>query len=239
MKFGKAKIDIMAVEAGSFCSVVYCFTALHPIDDTGYVKVVFRFAGDFGVPQFKYPQEANYCTISTNSDCRIEPRWDYKGHTRPWCKSLYLKVVGGFLNAGETITVAFGDQSRGSPGWQMQSFCEKTFKFKTFVDPFATYQFKEIKKSPTLKIIPGKPVRAICIAPSQIKKSEKFEYFIRLEDKWGNSVKKAYRKAHSGFKAAGIFKISRNCANGTRNIDCGGLQAAGSNVVFDGRRIGS
>ena len=42
-----------------------------------------------------------------------------------------------------------------------------------------------------------------------------------------------------GRGAAGIFKISRNCANGTRNIDCGGLQAAGSNVVFDGRRIGS
>ena len=204
MKLGKAHINInKPVEAGSFQKMVYTFEAGHAIDDSGYVKIVFRFAGDFGTPQFDRPAEPNYCSVATNADCRIEPRWDPKGNTRPWGKALYLKVKAGYLDKGEKVTVIFGDTSKGSAGWQVQTFCEKTFEFKTLVDPFATYQFKELPKSPTIKIVPGKPVRAVCLAPSQVLKGEPFDYFIRTEDKWGNSVGKAKRRQHLGFKKIG------------------------------------
>ncbi|OQY04084.1 MAG: hypothetical protein B6I25_07440, partial [Planctomycetales bacterium 4572_13] len=141
MKLGKAHIDInRPVEAGSFQKMVYTFKAGHAIDDSGYIKIVFRYAGDFGTPQFDRPTESNYCSVTTNANCRIEPRWDPKGHTRPWGKALYLKVKAGYLDRGEKITVVFGDTAKGSAGWQVQTFCEKTFEFKTLVDPFATYQ---------------------------------------------------------------------------------------------------
>lgn len=209
---GKAIIKPSKADAGSFITVNYIYRVDHPIDDTGFVKIVFRYAGDFGTPQFDFPQEPNYCSVSTNGDCRIESRWDPKGHTRPWGKALYLKVMGGFLDTGETITVVFGDKSQGCPGWKMQSFCEKTFEFKTLTDPFATYKFKEIPRSPTLRIIPGKPVKAVCITPSQVVQSEKFEYFIRLEDKWGNSIRKATKKTHPGFKQSGFLQIAHKDA---------------------------
>ena len=186
---GTAKIESNKVLiAGSYQTVVYTFTAGHAIDDTGYVKIVFRYAGDFGTPQFSDPGKPNFCAVSTNGNCRVEPRWDAKGHTRPWGKALYLKVMGGFLNEGEKITVIFGDTGQGSPGWRIQTFCEATFECKTFVDPFATYQFKEIEDSPTLSIIPGKPVKAVCIAPSQILAGEPYSVYLRLEDRWGNAV---------------------------------------------------
>jgi hypothetical protein len=57
----------------------------------------------------------------------------------------------------------FGDTSKGSPGWRMQTFCEDTFEFKTLADPFATYQFKELPESPTMKIIPGKAAKVVCV----------------------------------------------------------------------------
>ncbi|MCF6238974.1 MAG: DUF3604 domain-containing protein [Candidatus Marinimicrobia bacterium] len=186
---GNAKIDINEpVVAGSYHKICYTFTADHAIDDTGYVKIVFRFASDFGIPQFNNPDKPNYCSVSTNGDCRIEPRWDPQGHIRPWGKALYLKVMGGFLNQGETITVTFGDTGKGSPGWRMQSFCEISFEFKTLVDPYATYRFKEIEVSPVLQIVHGEPVKAVCIVQSQIKAGEQFKAFLRLEDRWGNSV---------------------------------------------------
>ena len=224
MKIGKASIDMKnPVEAGSLQTVRYIFAAGHAIDDSGYIKIAFRFAGDFGTPQFGNPLEPNFCSVSTHGDCRIEPRWDPKGNTRPWGKSLYLKVRGGFLDKGETVTVVFGDTSKGSPGWQMQSFCEKTFEFKTFVDPFATYEFKELSKSPVMKIVPGKPVRAVCIAPSQVKEGSTFTYSMRLEDQWGNSVGKAKRCRHSGFRDAGLSRfIARDASTGLK---------AGSNPI--------
>ena len=170
--------------------------------------MVFRYAGDFGEPQFTDPLRPNYCSITTNGDCRIEPRWDPKGHTRPWGRSLFLKVMGGFLNKGEKITVGFGDTSGGSPGWRMQTFCESSFEFKTLVDPFASYRFKELQRSPFLRIIPGEPVRAVGIGPSQVHINERFVSFLKLLDIWGNPVSKPKAQRHSGFASEGIVTVN-------------------------------
>ena len=94
MNIGKASINIdQPVEAGSFQNIVYTLETGHAIDDSGYIKIVFRYAGDFGTPQFENPSEANFCSVSTDADCHIEARWDPKGHTRPWGKALYLNTL--------------------------------------------------------------------------------------------------------------------------------------------------
>jgi hypothetical protein len=143
--------------AGQFTTLYFTYTAGHPIDDSGFIKITFRSVSDIGTPQFGNSAVPNYCTVTTTGDCHIEPRWYSKGHTRPWSKALFLKIHGGFLNQGEQITVVFGDTTGGSPGWQMQTNCIEKFEFKTFVDPVATYQFKELPISPALKIVPGEP----------------------------------------------------------------------------------
>ncbi|RKX28300.1 MAG: DUF3604 domain-containing protein [Verrucomicrobia bacterium] len=205
---GKARIVPSGrVKAGSLTTIRFTYTVGHPIDDTGSVKIVFRYAGDFGVPQLSDPSAPNYCSIQTTGDCRIEPRWDPKGHTRPWDRTLMLKVMGGYLDTGDTLTVVFGDTSGGSPGWRMQTFCESSFEFKTLVDPIASYQFKELPKSPVLTIVPGKAVRALCVAPSQIVVGKAFSYFVKEEDAWGNPVKRPTRLRHPGFKRAGTRRL--------------------------------
>jgi len=195
------------VVAGSYATIAFTYAAGHPVDDTGCVKVAFRYAGDFGVPQFDDPAAPNYCSIRTTGDCRIEPRWDVKGNRRPWGRSLFLKVMGGYLDRGDKIVVVFGDRSGGSPGWQAQSFCEKTFEFKTLVDPIATYEFKELPKSPTLRVIPGKPERAVCIAPSQVTVGQPFAYHLKLEDRWGNPTGKPKKRKHPGFPRPGTHTV--------------------------------
>jgi len=206
---GKASIQpAQPVVAGSFTTIVFTYTAGHPIDDTGFMKIAFRHVGDFGTPQFDDPAAPNYCTIQATGDCRIEPRWDPKGHTRPWSRALYLKVMGGFLNAEEQIILTLGDTSGGSPGWQMQTFCEETFEFKTFVDPIATVDFKELPESPTLRIVPGEPARAVCIAPSQVMVNKAFTYHLKLEDRWGNPTGSPQEMAHPGYSDAGVQIIT-------------------------------
>jgi hypothetical protein len=187
------------VVAGSWATLRFTYTAGHPIDDTGYVKIVFRTVGDFGQPQFFDPAAPNYFAVHSTGDCRIEPRWDPKGHTRPWDCAIYLQVRGGYLDTGQSIEVVCGDRSGGSPGWQMQTFCEDTFEFKTLIDPIATYEFKELPQSPTLRIVPGEPERAICIAPSQVVAGRSFTYHVKLEDRWGNPVGEPRAMTHSGF----------------------------------------
>jgi len=205
---GTATIDPQnPAEAGSFTTITYTFTGGHPIDDSGYVKIAFRSVGDYGQPQFDDPAGANYCTITTSGDCQIEPRWDPKGHTRPWSRALFLKVRHGYLDQGETIQVVFGDTTWGSPGWQVQTNRIKRFEFKTLVDPIATYRFKEIQISPWFEIIPGRPDRAVCIAPSQIRIGQTFTYHLKLEDRWGNPTEKPKTIKYPGFSTLGFKTV--------------------------------
>ena len=209
LDLGRAELTPNApVVAGSYTSLALTYTAGHPIDDSGYIKVVFRQVSDFAAPQFTDPSAPNYWSVSTTGDCRIVPRWDPKGNTRPWSKALYLQIRFGYLDRGESVTVVFGDRSQGSPGWRMQTFCEETFEFKVLVDPIATYLFKELPRSPEVEIIPGEPHRAVCIAPSQVVCGEPFTYHLKLEDGWGNPVDKPCALTHPGYDAEGIHRVS-------------------------------
>jgi len=89
----------------------------------------------------------------------------------------------------------------------MQTFCEGTFEFRTLVDPIATSEFKAIPDSPKLRIVPGRPVRAICIAPSQVRADQGFTYYLKLEDRWGNPTGKPIKMQHSGFPSAGVQTV--------------------------------
>jgi hypothetical protein len=206
---GKAIVQpSQPVVAGSFTTITFAYTAGHPVDDSGYIKIAFRSVSDCGTPQFDHPAAPNYCTIHTTGDCRIEPRWDPKGHTRPWSRALILQVRSGFLDSGEEIAVVFGDTSGGSPGWQVQTFCEEAFEFKTLVDPIATYLFKELPASPTLRIVPGRPARAVCIAPSRVMVHQAFPCHLKLEDAWGNPTDRPQKRTHPGFSTAGVRTLT-------------------------------
>ena len=102
---GRAIIDPdQPVVAGSFTTVTFTYTAGHPVDDSGYVKIAWRSVSDFGRPQFDDPAAPNYCTVHTTGGCRIEPRWDPKGHTRPWSRALFLMVRSGYATLSPIVS---------------------------------------------------------------------------------------------------------------------------------------
>ncbi len=206
--YGAAELDMLGpVEAGAFTTIKYIYTAEHPIDRAGYIKLAFRAAGDFGIPQFNRPGDDNYCSVYSSGKCRIIPRWDAKGNISPWYKALYLQIEDYCLDSGEKITVIFGDTSKGSRGWQLQTFVEETFEFKTFVDLFAVYDFAEMPFSPSMPIIHGEPVRAVCLTPSQVKINEEFAFYLKVEDAWGNPASQMDKIIHPGFPEPGIEHI--------------------------------
>ncbi len=126
-------------EAGSFQSFTLTYTAgFFGIDDTGSIKVVHRFASDMGRPQFDHPAAPNYVTVEASNRAVLDVRYDPKQNIRPWDKTLYIKVVRGFLREGDRIIIRYGDPRQGSPGMRLQTFCEETFEFRVLVDAIAT-----------------------------------------------------------------------------------------------------
>jgi Protein of unknown function (DUF3604) len=174
-------------EAGSLQSFTLVYTAgAFGVDDTGSIKVGFRFATDFGPVQFTDPKGQGYTTVEASNGATLEAKWEFKRNIRPWSRSLYIGVVKDFLAPGDTITIRFGDRRFGSPGIRLQTYCESEFQFRVFADPIATYDYVALPESAKIAIVPGPGVRWRAILPTLVRSGEPFRLSIKADDKWGN-----------------------------------------------------
>ena len=176
-----------AFEAGSYQSFTLTYTAgRFGIDDSGSLRIVWRFATDQTNPQFDDPKAAGYTEVTASNNAVLQARFDPKGNIRPWDRTLQIKVVKGFMKEGDTITVRFGVTDHGGPGMRLQTFCEYHYPFRVLVDPIATYNFQTLPEQPEISIVPGQPERWIAVIPSTIEVGKSFKLKIKAEDTWGN-----------------------------------------------------
>lgn len=156
------------------------------IDDTGALKVVFRFPMDQGGLQTSDPGSLNYVSAQASNGSQLSLSYNAFGHMRPRDRALTVLIADGFIGQGDTITIVFGDTSAGSPGMQLQTFCESAFEFKVLVDIYATGHFEPLPETPSIRIVPGPPVYWRAIVPTQRKPGEAFSLALRADDAWGN-----------------------------------------------------
>ena len=134
----------------------------------------------------------------------------------PWDRTLYVKVVRGFMKKGDTITITFGDTSQGSPGMRLQTFCEDTFEFRVLVDPIATYNYQQLPVQPMIKLIPGPVDRWVAVCPTSRNVGDAFRLSIKAEDKWGNPTKSGRPDADFAVIPAGQRPARANPVPGRR-----------------------
>ncbi|QJF52609.1 DUF3604 domain-containing protein [Roseobacter ponti] len=176
-----------AYEAGSFQSFTLTYTCgRFGIDDSGSLRVAFRFATDQTNPQFDDPQAPGFTEVTASNNAVLQTRFDPKGNIRPWDRTLQIKVVKGFMKEGDTITIRFGVTDQGGPGMRLQTFCESRYEFRVLVDPIATYNFQTLPVQPAISIVPGPPETWVAVVPSTIVPGEPFTLKIKGEDRWGN-----------------------------------------------------
>jgi hypothetical protein len=156
------------------------------IDEGGTIKIAQRFASDWEAPQFDRPADSGFTSVATNGQARLRPRYDKKGHDRPWMQCIVIDVYDGSLSPGDVVTVILGDRSRGSPGIRAQTFQESAHEFRVFVDPTNACVARAVP-SPTFPIVAGEPVELVCIAPTQLpEEAARQKPFVKGHDRWGN-----------------------------------------------------
>ena len=223
-KMGSATISPEGqFDAGSFQEFTLVYTAGYfGIDDTGSIKVVHRFASDMGRPQFDNPSAPNYTTVEASNGAVLHVEYDPKRNIRPWDKTLYIKVVRGFLREGDQIIVRFGDRRQGSPGIRVQTFCEKTFEFRVLVDAIATYDYVVLPNQPVIEIVSGPPVVYQAVLPTLRRQSQAFRLCVKGVDRWGNPSDQcdAQFNVRSNLKINGLpSKLRLNKGNFARIIE--------------------
>ena len=203
------------------------------IDDTGSIRVVFRFMGDWGDLQTTNPRGYNYVTASCSTGSRISLQYAKTGHQRPWFRCLTARLHGGYLREGDTITIEFGDSSQGSPGMTMQSFCEAGFEFKVLADVCAVGHYIPLPETPYISIVAGPPSVWKAVLPTARKPDEKFQLGLKAEDHWGNPTPLAQGKfrLQSSMKVNGL-PDSIDYPLGERSMTFENLSVSDTGVVW-------
>jgi hypothetical protein len=177
--------------AGSHAELVLIYTAgTFGIDDTGMVKVSWRTTSDLSKPQFDKPAAPNFTTVEASNGAKLDV-WFDRLNIRPYANTLLIRVGRGYLRAGDTLTIRFGDRRQGSPGLRLQTNVEKKVELRTAVDAFAAYEFCELPRQPAFDLVAGPVVRWKAILPSLALVGEPFRLALVAEDMWGNPTEDA------------------------------------------------
>ena len=175
-----------ACEVRSFQTLTVTYTVgRFGLDDTGAIRIAFRWVHDCGDLQTSDPEAMNYVTATSSNGAPLRLYVEPYGF-RPWSLALRVTVAGGFMREGDTITVVFGDRSGGSPGMRMQTIAEAAWELKVSVDACATGNFNELDDQLHVPVTAGPPQVWRLIAPGRRRPGERFSLGIRVEDIWGN-----------------------------------------------------
>src|ERR1044072_6234250 len=176
--------------AGAHEELTLVYTAgTFGIDDTGMLKISWRTTSDMSKPQFDKPKGENFTTVEASNGAKLEV-WFDRLNIRPWGNTLLIRVGRGYLRAGDTLTIRFGDRRQGSPGWRLQTNVEAQVELRSSVDAFATYEFCELKH-PAFDLVAGPAARFKAVVPSLAVVGEAYRLALVAEDMWGNPTDQA------------------------------------------------
>ena len=168
--------------------------------DGGWLKLAFKFYSDWALFQTSDPTAANFVSaeyhagdlVPGQSPATVRSlavRFDQKGHERPFQKAVLIDVVDGYLNPGDRIVIRLGDRRQGGAGTRVQSFVEKDFRFRMFIDPLGSSKFAEVPGDCLIDIVPGPPASLQLIAPRLQSPDAPFGCILRTDDIWGNTCR--------------------------------------------------
>ncbi|MCB4809925.1 DUF3604 domain-containing protein [Methylovorus menthalis] len=168
--------------------------------DGAWLKLAFKFYSDWALFQTSDPMAANYISaeyhagelVPGQSPATVQAlkvRFDQKGHERPFQKTVIVDIVDGYLNPGDRIVIRLGDRRQGGAGTRVQSFVEKDFQFRLFIDPLGSSKFAEVPGDVLLDIVPGEPTGLHIVAPRLVNRDEPFDIIVRADDLWGNTCR--------------------------------------------------
>lgn len=145
---------------------------------------------DHGIPQQSDPTGENYVTIECDNPRAvftpdsIEMR-GLRGGIRTPIPVLLFRLSGTQLRQGESVTITYGDQSKGGKGFRIQSTSTDSFKLPIYVDFFGDDNFITFDY-PSFEIQGNASIGLHGFVPSIVEVNQSFEIAIRFEDKARN-----------------------------------------------------
>lgn len=205
---GKVSCNVDRLVAGEWTEIVLDYeVGASGIADGAWIKATFKFYSDWALFQTTDPSGANYVSAEYQAGACVEGqvpatvqslkvRFDQKGHERPFQKAVIVDTVDGYLKPGDHIIIRLGDRRGGGPGTRVQTFVEKGFRFRCYIDPLGTSRFCTIPGDVVIDIVPGAPSKLVMAGTRMLRPGERVNLGVRAEDAWGNTCIDLPAKVH-------------------------------------------
>lgn len=196
---GNVTCNLSKMVAGSWQEIILDYElGASGMADSAWFKATFKFYSDWALFQTVDPVGANYVSaeyqagplVPGQSPATVQSlkcRFDQKGHERPFQKAIIVDTVDGYLKAGDHIIIRLGDRRFGGPGTRVQTFVEKNFRFRCYIDALGTSRFAAVPGDISIDIVPGLPAQIVMTGSRVVRAGEKFPLRVRAEDEWGNT----------------------------------------------------
>jgi len=196
---GRVTCNVDTLVAGEWTEIVLDYeVGASGIADGAWIKATFKFYSDWALFQTTDPTGANYVSAEYQAGplCEgqspatvqsLKARFDQKGHERPFQKAIIVDTVDGYLKPGDHIVIRLGDRRGGGPGTRAQTFVEKGFRFRCYVDPLGTSRFCDIPGDIVIDVVPGRPRQLVMTGSRMLRPGEPLVVGVRAEDIWGNT----------------------------------------------------
>ena len=198
---GQVTCNVDTLVAGEWTEIVLDYEiGASGMADGAWFKATFKFYSDWALFQTSDPKGANYVSAEYRAGSLVpgqspatvqslKVRFDQKGHERPFQKAVIVDTVDGYLKAGDHIALRLGDRRQGGPGTRVQTFVEKGFRFRCYVDPLGTSRFAAVPGDIVLDIVPGRPAKVVMAGSRLLRAGEPLVVRVRAEDLWGNTCR--------------------------------------------------
>lgn len=177
--------------AGEYATVRQTYTVgSQPVQTGGAFLLARHFMTNFGPWQNSDPKAPNYVAISTSN-----PKVSFVATTTPWRgmhggfrdirETMTFRVASGTLDAGDTVTISWGETAGGSPGMRMATMSSDRLPLPLYVSLNNKGQFLSLPIQPIR--VTGAGVAGVAgFAPSIVSPGEKFTLSVRARDQYFN-----------------------------------------------------
>lgn len=221
---GGVTCNVEKLVAGEWTEIVLDYeVGASGIADGAWIKATFKFYSDWALFQTTDPAGANYVSAEYQAGplCdgqspatvqSLKVRFDQKGHERPFQKAVIVDTVDGYLKPGDHIIIRLGDRRGGGPGTRCQTFVEKGFRFRCYIDPLGTSRFCDIPGDVVIDVVPGPPAAVKIDGSRLLRPGEPLALSLRAEDAWGNTCADETAEARVEARRDGEIVLERSVA---------------------------
>ena len=197
------------VVAGSFTTITFTYTAGHPIDDSGYVKIAFRTWATLARRSSTIPPRPTTAPSAPPATAASSPAGTPRGTRAPGAGRSTCRSGAASWIAGKRSSWSLATRPAVRRAGGCRPFARRRLSSRRWSTPSPPTSSRNCPPRPTLRIVPGEPgARGLHRALAGAGRRSRLPTISSWRTAGATRPARRSRSTHPGFAAAGVHTVT-------------------------------